>query len=461
MTKINVTETCQASEIGLAIQHSMDIYNIVINATSEEIFMPWKGFSLTECDAYCPPRVDNDGLVGPCAPACMNDTECTSGQICCFQGCGLTCVDPFTSLPESFPNTDCPSSSQVADRVVAQCAGSVLSSVRWFGMEPCETYNYFNYCLNSIKLPDECDANLLRDSLQEHAEYIASVLDGFDPVECRIAFYCRDDAYIRSEILPHCSNETDTFQKYAWEDGCGHFDDIVTCVSQTMESEQLYCPRNDIKEVIAGYTREITNYDWIYRDNCERSQWLALLHFENETFVEEMYDNTSSSYKNFVQKYSRLISAVLGQFNGGHIKYIYSGSVVVSLSFWTIENPEDDIRSLLQRDFAADFAENITLGSVYKDWDENRCLDNIFVTDIATMQCGDLLVTMDTREDNCTTFTDLLNCVREGLAREDVYCDYATVVEQLTRSYLGASEKSLLPEEFDLEYCQSKLIVLF
>ena len=386
MTKINVTETCQASEIGLALQHSMDIYNIVANATS---FMPWKGFSLTECDAYCPPREDNDGLLGLCAPACMNDTDCTTGQLCCFQGCGLTCVDPLTSLPESFPNTDCPSFLQVADRVVAQCADSVLSSVRWFGMEPCETYNYFNDCLNSIKIPDECDANLLSDSLQEHAAYIVSVLDGFDPVECKIAFHCRDQDYIRSEILPHCSNETDTFIKFTWTNGCQHFEALESCVIQQMQMRQFYCNHLDIRKVVTDLTHELTDYDWHYDYNCQRRKWLAEIHFENETFIPEMESNSSVAYWNFVRKYFNIIYAVLSNYGGGEVIKLYkgTGSVVMLLGFWAPGYPYHQINMVLEQQSEANLGD-ITLGRLWEDDDQNRCLDRIYIYTLTASQCG-------------------------------------------------------------------------
>ena len=38
---------------------------------------------------------------------------------------------------------------------------------------------------------------------------------------------------------------------------------------------------------------------------------MSELRFENETFVSEMYINSSDAYKNFVQKYSRLVSFLL------------------------------------------------------------------------------------------------------------------------------------------------------
>ena len=461
MVKTNVTETCQASEIGQGLQRSMDIYNIVANATSGS-FVPWQGLSLTECDAYCPLHDDRDEVMGVCAPACSNDTECLNGQICCSQPCGLICVDPQSSLPETFPDSGCPSSSQVADRVVAQCAGYVLAGIRWFGMEPCQNYGSFDECLSRIQLPAECQDDHLWKSLGEHSTYISSVMDGFDPVECK-TLRCRDREYFNSilppnsDILPQCRNETDMFLKYVWEDGCRYFEELVLCVTQTLQSNELFCRPNDIKEMIAGYAKELTNYDWDYVDNCERSQWVAELRFENETFVQEMYDNTSVSYRNFVQKYSHLLSAILEKFNGGHVKFVYQGSVVLGLSFWTTQYPEEQIWMLLRSDFGADL-ENITVGSVYKDPDQNRCLDNIYVTDVVTGRCGDLLVAMETRADKCTAFTDLLNCVRRSLDTEEVYCDLESIIQQLVRSNIGATELSLLLENFDLGYCQSKLL---
>ena len=456
MVKTNMTETCPASEIALGLQRSMVIYVTVVNATSGPS-TPQLGLSLTECDTYCPPHEDWDGLVGVCAPACSNDTDCSSGQICCFQGCGLNCVDPLTSLPKSFPDRGCPSSPQVVDRVVALCSGYVLPGIRWFGMEPCQNYASFNECLSRIQLPAECQEDHLWESLGEYSSYIASVMDGFDPIECKIARQCRDIDYVKADLLPHCQNETDMFLKYVWETGCQHFDELVFCVAQGMESKQLYCHLNDIKVMITGYTKEITNYDWDYTENCERSQWVAELRFQNETFVQEMYDNASTSYRNFVQKYSHLISAVLERFSGGRIKYVYEGSVVLGVSFWTIQHPEKQIWMLLRSQFGADL-DNITVGNVYKDPEQNRCLDSIYVTDIAAGRCGELLVAMETRADNCAAFTDLLNCVRRSLDMEAVLCDHETIVQQLAGRNPGAANFTLLAQEFDLEYCKSKLL---
>ena len=386
MVKTNVTETCQASEIGLGLQRSMDIYNIVANATSGS-FVPWQGLSLTDCDAYCPPQEDTDGLVGVCAPACSNDTECSNGQICCSQPCGLICVDPQTSLPETFPDQGCPSSSQVADRVVAQCAGYVLPGIRWYGMEPCQNYGSFNECLSRIQLPAECQDDHLWKSLGEHSTYIASVMDGFDPVECKIAFGCRDREYLNSEILPQCRNETDMFLKYVWEDGCQYFDALKFCVVQQMQARQLYCNHTDIKAQVTFYILELTNYDWHYEYRCDRRRWLAELHFENETFVAEMERNSTDVYRDFVRKYSNLINGILSNYGGGHVIKLYEGSVVMLLGFWAPVYPYDQIKMVLQQGFEADMV-NITVGRVTEDEDQNRCWDRVYINDLTVAQCG-------------------------------------------------------------------------
>ena len=40
-------------------------------------------------------------------------------------------------------------------------------------------------------------------------------------------------------------------------------------------------------------------------------RWVAELHFENETFIQEMEKNSSDAYKNFVQRYSHLVCFLL------------------------------------------------------------------------------------------------------------------------------------------------------
>ena len=385
MVKTNVTVTCPSSEIALGLQHSMDIYVTVVNATSG-LSTPRLGLSLTECDAYCPPHEDRDGLVGVCAPACFNDTDCSGSKICCFQGCGLNCVDPLTSLPKSFPDRGCPSSSQVVDRVVAQCAGYVLPGIRWLGMVPCQNYASFNECLSRIQLPAECQENHLWESLGAYSSYIASVMDGFDPVECKMAHQCGDKDYIKTDIMPHCRNHTDMFLEYVWDDGCWYFDALVFCVVQRLESKQVYCNHQDIREVVTDYTHELSNYDWHYEDRCQRHRWLAELHFENETFVAEMERNVTDVYRVFVRKYSDIINAILSRFGGGHVVKLHEGSVVVLLSFWAPEDPYDQIKLVLQQQFEPDMV-NITIGKVTEDEDQNRCLDTVYINEIAVGQC--------------------------------------------------------------------------
>ena len=43
----------------------------------------------------------------------------------------------------------------------------------------------FYECLHEIVLPEQCPEHYLNTSIEEHSTYIASVLDGFDPVKCR------------------------------------------------------------------------------------------------------------------------------------------------------------------------------------------------------------------------------------------------------------------------------------
>ena len=43
----------------------------------------------------------------------------------------------------------------------------------------------FYECLHEIVLPEQCPKHYLNTSIEEHSTYIASVLDGFDPVKCR------------------------------------------------------------------------------------------------------------------------------------------------------------------------------------------------------------------------------------------------------------------------------------
>ena len=41
------------------------------------------------------PQIPND-VTGTCTKECTNDINCFSGQKCCFNGCGRTCMDVGT-----------------------------------------------------------------------------------------------------------------------------------------------------------------------------------------------------------------------------------------------------------------------------------------------------------------------------------------------------------------------------
>ena len=34
------------------------------------------------------------GLIGQCYEGCSSDVNCTDDQLCCFNGCGHSCMDP-------------------------------------------------------------------------------------------------------------------------------------------------------------------------------------------------------------------------------------------------------------------------------------------------------------------------------------------------------------------------------
>ena len=43
----------------------------------------------------------------------------------------------------------------------------------------------FINCVHEIVLPEECPENHIASSVEEHADFIAMVMDGFHPIRCK------------------------------------------------------------------------------------------------------------------------------------------------------------------------------------------------------------------------------------------------------------------------------------
>ena len=310
-----------------------------------------------------------------------------------YNECEVTVTDLF--LVEV-----CPSLESVADLVIGTCSSDVLLGLVSNPGHPCVMEETFTRCVVELHLPQNemCPEDYIWRAIQKYSGYIAMHMGGFNLTQCQVAQNCKSMEYIETEILPHCKNRTDIFLKYVWEEGCQYFDDLVFCVAQEMEARQMYCNHYEVKDVISAYTHEKTNYDWHYKDNCRRLKWLAELSLNNETFVVEMERNSTDVYKDFLRKYSDMINAILSSFGGGHVVKLYEGSVVVLLSFWAPEDPYDQIELVLQQQFEPDVV-NITVGKVTEDEDQNRCLDTVYINEIAIGQCGkELLEVMNATE---------------------------------------------------------------
>ncbi|XP_019620393.1 PREDICTED: WAP four-disulfide core domain protein 18-like [Branchiostoma belcheri] len=55
------------------------------------------------------------GQVGTCVEACSNDSSCTTGQLCCSNGCGHTCQDAVFADSQMSATTSPP--DNVADKM--------------------------------------------------------------------------------------------------------------------------------------------------------------------------------------------------------------------------------------------------------------------------------------------------------------------------------------------------------
>uniref|UniRef100_A0A8C5R9L3 WAP domain-containing protein n=1 Tax=Laticauda laticaudata TaxID=8630 RepID=A0A8C5R9L3_LATLA len=49
-------------------------------------------FSFAGKPGQCPQI--RPGTIGLCAQLCENDWQCTGQEKCCFNGCGVQCMDP-------------------------------------------------------------------------------------------------------------------------------------------------------------------------------------------------------------------------------------------------------------------------------------------------------------------------------------------------------------------------------
>ena len=306
------------------------------------------------------------------------------------------------SAADVFIVENCPSTESVADLVVGMCSSRILRGIRSYPDDPCIMEQTFVDCVTELPLSQngiiQCPEDHIWWSIQWYSGYIAKHMGGFNLTQCQVSRKCKSLDFMIAEILPHCQNETDMLMKNAWEDGCQYFDAVVYCATQTLESRHLYCNHHEIKFVISDYTYEKTDYDWYYKDRCQRRRWLAELHFKNETFVAEMERNSTDVYRDFVRKYSNLINAVLSNYRGGQVIKLYEGSVVMFgvelndgsvvmlLGFWAPAYPYDQINMVLQQRFEADMV-NITVGRVTEDEDQNRCWDRVYINEIAVTQC--------------------------------------------------------------------------
>lgn len=76
--------------VGSAPIHTVQMYHISLSLTATPQY-----------HLSCP-HLDDD-TVGTCAEECTSDDDCSSGQLCCSNGCGHTCIEatrtPYYALP--------------------------------------------------------------------------------------------------------------------------------------------------------------------------------------------------------------------------------------------------------------------------------------------------------------------------------------------------------------------------
>ena len=63
------------------------------------------------------------GVAGTCVQACSGDSDCTSGQKCCSNGCGRSCVDADQVPYYNVSTQQCPDTSGLIGICVVGCRG--------------------------------------------------------------------------------------------------------------------------------------------------------------------------------------------------------------------------------------------------------------------------------------------------------------------------------------------------
>ena len=170
-------------------------------------------------ESFCP--FLNESIGGICVQSCTTDNDCSGDQLCCSNGCGMTCTDPvavpYYNIPPVCPQTDlldqfgvcaitnqsCSNNSQCRDSELccrSRCGKTCQRAVR--SSTPCYTVNH--QILPTRRPPGMYVPACTNDGL-------------FSPIQCRASTgfcWCVNvrtgqptTSYYPRGVRPQCSGE--------------------------------------------------------------------------------------------------------------------------------------------------------------------------------------------------------------------------------------------------------------